>query len=185
MIIFQVHLGNIHKERVQCIESIKSVYNDIPYIWVDDDNVDLYLEEMTEDLKITKNERFNKNHPKGKVIISDWLGFWMCSKDPEIMRICTDVYAHEKISNNLFINKSLPYMMERTRGNKICDYAVTYSNNPEWFKNILEINKHHPNVFINKFSVKRMNLIPKKYFTHLSGKKDTKEEHWQKRYWGW
>jgi hypothetical protein len=118
---------------------------------------------MIEDIKITNISHFNKEHPKGKVIISDWLGFWMCSKDPEIMRICTDVYANEKDPDNLFIDKSLPYMMERPRGTKLCDYAVTYSNNTDWFKNILNSNKNHPNTFISKFPIKGMNLIPKKY----------------------
>ena len=180
MKILQIHLGELSDERKECVQSVRRAYPEYNYEMITDTGD--YVSEMMRDLGMkTIPRRFDITHPKGCVVISDWLRFWICSKE-DCLYLDTDVIVHKKFDD--FSLKDKPYLLA-VHSSGVLDYCVIYGNGcRDWFIDRLKARVENPNVLIGSYSHLDAHPIPIEYMTHI-GPSSKREEHWQHKHWDW
>lgn len=183
MHLIQCHFGPIHPERQKCLDSVSRAYPNTPRTFVDMNNYEPIMADMMRDLNVKHRPRsFRFDHIKCMATMSDWLTGWLLTQYADGLRLCSDVMAIEKWSEDNVTQHDLPYMWRTPYGN--ADYAVTYSNGcAEYFRfafrNCMSKGKFSP---LLGLSCNITYEIPNRFFRHLSCEAH-EEEHWQK-YWG-
>jgi hypothetical protein len=175
MYILQIHFGELNDERKACIESVKQYYSDCNYIFIDDPEP--YVLKIMDHFNIKQRpRRFDVNNLKGKVVLSDWIRFWICANNPDLLYLDTDVIVNKRFE---FTENGKPYMLEMTY--PAHDYCVIYSNNcKNFFIDEMQkrINHSAINVMMGPWCLQNTYMIPKEYMTHISTNSKV-EEHWQ------
>jgi hypothetical protein len=170
----------MHEERKACIDAIEKMYG--PVRFMDVPNIKTDLEEIREEFKLTKEQfnRFDFLWLKGKVIISDWVRFWECYKNPTFWWMDTDIMPVHKWKYEWFNNDGAkPYVWNWQDDKE--DYCILYSNGAgQWCYDKMKesVDENYVTVMIRYMNMDNLNHIPDKYFRHLSYSLH-KEEHWQ------
>jgi hypothetical protein len=80
---------------------------------------------MMDDLGIKERpRRFDLTHPKGRVVVSDWLRFWLCTWIPSLNFMCSDLEILKPIDFDF--DPRFPYAAGFSNGG--IDYCWTICN---------------------------------------------------------
>lgn len=89
--IYYVHFGPLADYRREAINRTRCVMVDSPVTVITDENFAEPLRAMCGCIGWPKvPRRFDPTHPKGRVLLGDWLRFWFASQDPEAVTLCSD-----------------------------------------------------------------------------------------------
>lgn len=185
MKILIIHFGELADRRKKCIESVERFYPDEEYIRIDESNYSLFIDIITSEyFSGIPQSRFNITHPKGRVIVADWLQMWFSSKLPDLMSIDTDC---EILKRPEFSNKKYPYFSHI--GTRF-DYCWTYSNECQYiFHHLMKrqvFQKNRPDVFNDAMGIELYQPIDNSFFCHWSYEPGRGgEKHWQEKYFNW
>ena len=150
--ILQIHCGEIHRERQQCIDSVRRAYKGYPYRMITGPDFD---------------------DVRQRVAFSDWLRLKMLSDNPNMLYIDTDIYMEKPFTD--FPLKGKPYMLHPFNN------CMIYANNCcEWFKQFILTSLANGNfgrvVTCNMYSHIDVYPIVDKSIKHISG--SGAEKHW-------
>lgn len=130
--IIQMHLGRLHSVRVDCIKSIKSIYPDLDYFWIDDNNIESIMKDMNSYLGIDRIWPFETL--RQRMELSDWVRWWYLATNPDAMWFDTDLTIKKWFVPDPATYGTKPYMNVGDNDDAM-EYSWIICNGcPQWFE---------------------------------------------------
>ena len=164
--IIQMHLGEILPTRQTCIESVRNVYRDEKYLWIDDDDINSHIENMNYFLSIDRT--WPMVTTRDKIDLSDWIRFFYLSQYDDAMWMDTDVTIKKRFEPDPITYGVLPYMGVGDNDDAQ-DYAWIICNGCSgWFDKILKrrVAENRVGILCNEIDGSIANKIHLEYFHH-------------------
>ena len=116
--VYYVHFGPLAEYRRESMERTRALLPQSRIVLIDDSNYREPLAALCRWMGWPEVPlRFDPTHPKGRVLLGDWLRLWFASTDPEAVTLCSDCYLLRPVDGHAHAGAKRDICVTVTGGN--------------------------------------------------------------------